>query len=334
MKYTDKLNLQLTPKKKKNPYTVIDLFAGCGGLSLGFEANGFETIAYEMSDDACATYNANLTGICYPEILTASTNFPTADVLIGGPPCQPFSVGGNQLGLSDFRNGFPICLAAVEKIQPKLLLFENVRGLMYKNKLYLEHVVETLEQMNYSVDVRLLNAKEFDVPQNRERVFIIGYKKGMFNFPTANQYLVTAGEALEEMAFYSPGNSKFLTRSMANYIAKYEKASKCATPRDLHLDRPARTLTCRNLAGSTGDMHRLKLPNGRKRRLTYREAARLQSFPDWFEFCGNETSVYNQIGNAVPPMMSFHIAKSVLKYLDKNYIRRNEVKSKVAFQFS
>ncbi|MEM7656786.1 MAG: DNA cytosine methyltransferase, partial [Bacteroidota bacterium] len=86
-------------------------------------------------------------------------------------------------------------------------------------------------------------------------------------------------------------------------------------PRDLYLDRPARTLTCRNIAGATGDMHRIKLPDGRRRRLTVREAARLQSFPDWFQFAGSETSAFNQIGNAVAPLFAYELAQEVKKYI-------------------
>jgi DNA (cytosine-5)-methyltransferase 1 len=103
---------------------------------------------------------------------------------------------------------------------------------------------------------------------------------------------------------------------MDAYVGRYEKASSCVTPRDLHPDAPARTLTCRNLAGATGDMHRIRLPDGRRRRLLAREAARLQSFPDWFEFTGGETSVFNQIGNAVAPLFAYHLAKSVRAYLE------------------
>ena len=125
----------------------------------------------------------------------------------------------------------------------------------------------------------------------------------------------TVGEALENLAFQIPDAAKFLTPSMDTYIAKYEKASKCINPRDLYLDRPARTLTCRNLAGATGDMHRIKLPDGRRRRLTVREAARLQSFPDWFNFIGSETSAFNQIGNAVAPLFALELAKEVKNYL-------------------
>ena len=133
------------------------------------------------------------------------------------------------------------------------------------------------------------------------------------------------------MAFNIPENAKFLTTSMDNYIAKYEKASKCKTPRDLHLDKPARTLTCRNLAGATGDMHRIKLADGRRRRLTIREAARLQSFPDWFTFLGSEQSIFNQIGNAVPPVLSYHLAKSCKDYIE-SYFRYSlsEIRAKNA----
>jgi DNA (cytosine-5)-methyltransferase 1 len=314
MRYISTLDSFLTPRKRKT-YTVIDLYAGCGGLSLGFEANGFETIGYEMNEDACESYNSNLNGICRQETLTMESKFPKADVLIAGPPCQPFSVVGSQLGLNDFRNGFPVCINAVKKIKPKLFLFENVRGLLYKNRDYFDEIIKQLETIGYTIEIKLLNAKQFDVPQNRERVLIVGYKKGIFNFPKENDYVVTAGTALDRTARRSTKGSKFRTKSMLQYIAKYEKASNCITPRDLHLDRPARTLTCRNLAGSTGDMQRIKLANGKRRRLSQKEAATLQSFPSWFEFYGNETSVFNQIGNAVPPMMSYHIAKSIKEYL-------------------
>jgi DNA (cytosine-5)-methyltransferase 1 len=119
------------------------------------------------------------------------------------------------------------------------------------------------------------------------------------------------------MFYQIPEHTKWLTPSMDAYIAKYEEASCCKNPRDLHYDRPARTVTCRNLAGATGDMHRIRLPDGRRRRITVREAARLQSFPDWFEFTGSETEQYYQIGNAVAPFFAKALAKSVIDYLEK-----------------
>lgn len=322
MNFIKKINTDLRPYiDRELNKTVVDLFAGCGGLSLGFEANGFKTIGYEMDENASNTYNRNLLGKCHTEKLTLESEYPKAEILIGGPPCQPFSVGGKQMGLKDSRDGFPIFIDAVKKIQPEVFLFENVRGMLYKNKWYLIEVLQELESLNYKINYALLNAKHYDVPQNRERVIVIGAKEKI-GLPLKQNYLVTAGEALGELAFESDENSKYLTPSMDKYIAKYEKASSCINPRDLLLDKPARTLTCRNLAGSTGDMHRVKLQNGKRRRITVREAARLQSFPDWFEFTGNETSQYNQVGNAVAPYFSYHLAKRIKNYLtgeNQNY---------------
>lgn len=119
------------------------------------------------------------------------------------------------------------------------------------------------------IEVKLLNAVNFSVPQNRERLIVVGHK-GNFHFPKQLERRISAGEALGEFAHEAPPESKFLTPSMDEYVLKYEKASFCKRPRDLHLDEPARTLTCRNLAGATGDMHRIKLLDGRYRRLLLR----------------------------------------------------------------
>ncbi len=314
--YPNKINKILKPKADKRLPLVIDLFAGCGGLALGFEAQGFETLGYEMDKDCCETYNKNLTGKCIQQFLDVNSDFPKAEIVIGGPPCQPFSVRGKQKGLADERNGFPAFIAAVEKAKPRFWMFENVRGLFYKNKEYLNEVIETLKNLGYFVESHLVNASNYEVPQNRERVIVIGYKNGSFKFPQKLGTKVTAGEALGEMALSAPKGSRYLTPSMDTYVAKYEAASKCVVPRDLHMHLPARTLTCRNLSGSTSDMHRIKLPNGKRRQLLVREAARLQSFPDKFEFCGSESSAFKQIGNAVPPMLSYHIAGAVKEYLE------------------
>lgn len=315
--YLETLDL-LDPKSAApSGYKVLDLFAGCGGLALGFESVGFHTHGFECDEDAVSTYNHNLVGTCTQTFLTEETEFEPADVVIGGPPCQPFSVGGKQQGLDDSRDGFPAFLSAVDKSKPAVCLIENVRGMFYRNRWYLEQVVEALEAMGYNVSYKLVKAVELGVPQNRERVIIVGHKAS-FKFPAGNSTKYTAGDAVRDIAFDVTPASKFLTPNQDEYIAKYERASKCINPRDLHLDRPARTLTCRNLAGATGDMHRVRLPDGRRKRLTVREAARLQSFPDWFQFEGPETAQFYQLGNAVPPMMARELAIAVMDCLTGN----------------
>jgi len=309
MAYLDLINQLLTPRITEKAL-VLDLFAGCGGLALGFEAAGFETLGFEMNPDAANTYRANLKGNCRTEKLTFDTEYPTAEIVIGGPPCQPFSVGGNQNGINDSRNGFPFFIDAIRKVKPRVFLFENVRGLLYSNKWYLELIIEELESLGYKTTCRLLNAVDFGVPQNRERLFLVGHNSN-FRFPEPEPKRFNVGDAISDLMNTTPEESKFLTTAQDIYIAKYEKASKCVNPRDLYADKPSRTLTCRNLSAATGDMHRVKLLDGRRRRLLIREAARLQSFPDNFIFTGAETSQFNQIGNAVPPLLAFKMAQAV-----------------------
>lgn len=321
-KYLERLKL-LTPKNAtKSGFIAVDLFAGCGGLALGFEAAGIETIGFEQDKDAAATYNKNLNGKCFETTLTIDSKFPKADLVIGGPPCQPFSVGGNQRGLKDSRDGFPIFLNAVKEVSPQLCLFENVRGMMYRNRGYLGEIIASLESLGYEVSFQLIKAVKYEVPQNRERLIVVGHQGG-YEFPEPFAYKFTAGDALYDIAYLVKDDHKFVTKSQDEYIAKYEKASDCVNPRDLHMDRPARTVTCRNLAGATGDMHRVRLPDGRRKRLNVREAARLQSFPDWFNFVGTQNSQFNQVGNAVPPLMSYHLASNIVGYLKGDRIIAN-----------
>lgn len=309
MIYKNYINKTLIPKETEK-VTVLDLFAGCGGLSLGFEAAGFKTIGYEMQPDAAETYRNNLKGECHTVMLDTSFTYPQAQIIIGGPPCQPFSVGGNQKGIEDARDGFPIFIDAVKKLKPRVFMFENVRGLLYTNKWYFELILKDLRKLGYIIDYRLINAVEYGVPQNRERLFVVGHSSE-FNFPVKKKNKVTVQEAIGDLIKTVPPESKFLTPAQDTYIAKYEKASDCINPRDLYPDRPSRTLTCRNLAAATGDMHRIKLSDGRRRRILLKEAARLQSFPDWYNFSGKETSRFYQIGNAVPPLLSYQLALAI-----------------------
>ncbi|MGE5659979.1 MAG: DNA cytosine methyltransferase [Actinomycetota bacterium] len=308
--------LQL-PQRENNQLLTVDLFAGCGGLALGFASAGFRTVGYEKLADATRTYRYNLGESCHEVNLTPDSDLiDGAAVIMGGPPCQPFSVGGYQLGLKDSRDGFPTFIAAVKRYHPRLALFENVRGMLFRNKAYFEEIVTALRELGYLVEWKILNAADYGVPQKRERLFCIAHQGG-WKWPAKTHFVpYTAGEALGEFAFSVQEDSKFLTASMDEYVKKYERASKCITPRDLHLDVPARTVTCRNLCGATGDMLRLRLPDGRRRRLTVREGARLQSFPDWFEFKGSENSQFNQIGNSVPPLLGKALANSVKAYLE------------------
>ena len=307
--YKEYINETLRPRATERA-KVLDLFAGCGGLSLGFEAAGYETVGYECEEAAVNTYNRNLRGRCHLQRLEVGFDYPEADIIIGGPPCQPFSVFGNQRGMEDARDGFPIFIDAVRRLRPRVFLFENVRNLAYSHRWYFELIVAELSKLGYIVEHKCLNAVNYGVPQNRERLITVGHRAA-FRFPKVAGRKTTVGEAIGDLIDTVRDEGKILTPRQDEYIAVYEKKSNCINPRDLYPDRPARTLTCRNLAGCTSDMQRVRLKDGRRRRLVVREAARLQSFPDWFEFDGSEIKQFNQIGNAVPPLLAYRLALQV-----------------------
>lgn len=312
MTYVEDINTVLRPRITEET-VVLDLFAGCGGLSLGFEAAGYKTIGYECVEATVDTYNKNLSGSCTCDMLSVGCDYSEIDkigIVIGGPPCQPFSRIGNQKGIDDARDGFPIFIDAIKRIQPKVFLFENVQNILGRHKWYFDLILKELRALGYIVEYRVLNAVDYGVPQNRERVITVGHKSS-FSYPKKEIKRVTVGDAIGDTMHKFDASSRFLTQEQDRYIQVYEIKSHCINPRDLYEDRPARTLTCRNLAGATSDMQRVKLPDGRRRRITQREAARLQSFPDWFEFCGNETQQFTQIGNAVPPLLAYKLAQAV-----------------------
>lgn len=324
--YVTDLNATIKPNITESP-KVLDLFAGCGGLSLGFEAAGYETIGYEMVESACDTYNKNLIGHCFNEKLSVGFDYPQGvEIVIGGPPCQPFSRVGNQMGIKDARDGFPIFIDAIKRLSPRVFLFENVANLLGRHKWYYDLILNELRKLGYLVEYKVLNAVNYGVPQNRERVITVGHKSS-FTFPKIERKKVTVGEAIGDTMNIPLEGCHFLTPAQDRYIASYEKKSFCINPRDLYADRPARTLTCRNLAGATSDMQRVKLPDGRRRRIVQREAARLQSFPDYFEFCGNETQQFTQIGNAVPPILAYKLALQVKRTFNQPFKSEEYIKA-------
>ena len=169
-----------------NKLKIVDLFCGCGGFGLGAKQAGFDVVvAVDIDKTLQSAYKRNFPNT---RVLTGDLSVMDADAwkialakdeidgVIGGPPCQPFSVGGNQKGIEDSRDGFPLFIDAVKKLKPKVFMFENVRGLLYSNRGYFELVVTELQKLGYIIDYKLLNAVNFGVPQNRERLFVIDGK--------------------------------------------------------------------------------------------------------------------------------------------------------------
>ena len=295
---------------------VLDLFCGAGGFSLGFWASGFDVVGIDRDADASRTYMSNIGHANIADIRDVS-EFPDADVLIAGPPCQPWSRAGKRLGEQDDRDGLSTVLQVAKNVSPAVVVIENVPDIGRGGKRqYLDEFELQLRALGYQVAEHLLNASDYGVPQHRRRLFVTGIRDhAPLVSPPHMSWTVTVKQAIPGRCKRSVSGSHMVSESMDAYIEKYERASGCRVPRDVHTDRPSRTLTVRNLSGATGDMLRLRLPDGQRRTLTVQEAARLQSFPDWFRFQGTERSRFEQIGNAVPPLLSIAIANVVRERL-------------------
>lgn len=317
-------NNAVNVKRKKSPadLSVVSLFSGCGGLDLGFQGD-FEVFdteyarlpfnikwANDLNPAAVRSYKKNIgEHIQCGDVWQALENLPaSADVVIGGFPCQDLSINGLRKGVAGVRSGlYRAMVEAVRRLKPKAFVAENVRGLLHEyNKDSLAQVLGDFRALGYEVSYNLYLAADYGVPQMRQRVFIVGTLPGVKAFVPPTPVLskadwMTSKQAvsdLEDMA----EDEEF------NHI--WSRAGKSAEQgnRKLKADRPADTIR----AECHGNIqYHYKLP----RRISMREAARFQSFPDEFIFDAKLRETERQVGNAVPPIMGWHIAKALSESL-------------------
>ena len=314
------------PKKNTQtiPATIVSLFSGCGGMDLGFiggfdflgakyPKTGFEIIwANEINPAACKTYKQNIgEHIINADINDVIDQLPeTADIVIGGFPCQDISINGKMLGINGKRSSlYTYIVKAVEKVKPKVFIAENVGGLLLKQNEYsLKKILEDFTALGYEISCERYNAADYSVPQTRDRVFIVGTQKGLPKFtpPLPTQETpITAKEAIGDLETREHDESFSHIWSLANVSG--EQGNRRLLP-----DRPGYTIR----AECHGNIQfHYSLP----RRISMREAARIQSFPDSFLFPCKLRETERQIGNAVPPVLAWHVAESVKKIIgDKN----------------
>ena len=310
-------------RKTKKGFDVISLFSGCGGMDLGFRG-GFSLLgksyrklpfnvvwANELNEAACRTYGRNLgSHIVQGDIWQVIDHLPSkADVVIGGFPCQDISVNGKGSGIAGKRSGlYRAMVEVVSRTKPKVFVAENVKGLLMKHHQgALRQVIKDFSDLGYDVSYQLYNSADFGVPQTRERVFIVGTLPSVKSFLPPLPVLekseyITAKNAIEDLIDH-PESEDF------NHIWSRANRSPEQGDRRLVADRPGYTIR----AECHGNIQwHYDLP----RRISMREAARIQSFPDKFVFDSKLRETERQVGNAVPPVLAWHIAKSILKTLD------------------
>ena len=336
-------------KKGKEKPKMGSLFSGCGGLDLGFETAGFDIVwANDFDSDAQAVYRLNIGEIDGRDILSVGEeDIPDCDILTAGFPCQPFSNAGNRKGVHDSRGMlYKECLRIIEKKMPKVIVFENVKGLLstkyIDGRKLVDVIVEDLSNMNgmgYNVDYKLINASDYGVPQNRQRVLFIGIRKDLnidFVFPKKmDKKGLTVGDILNipddvpnqvdwplspqamEMIEYIPEGGSWKDVPYEHLAPRFRKIrdnmKKYHSPNFYR--RFARNEICGTMTASAqpencGIVHPVE-----NRRFTIREVARIQTFPDDFIFIDdnmkNITAMYKVIGNAVPVKMANAIATAI-----------------------
>lgn len=328
-------------------YRTIELFAGAGGLALGVEKAGFKTLGLvEYDKTACQTLKLNRPNwnVINDDVANISNldlesyfNIKRGelDLLSGGSPCQSFSVAGKKLGLEDTRGTLFYHYAKfLNKIQPKMFLFENVKGLLNHDKgRTFEIISGVFKEQGYNITYKILNAWDYGVAQKRERLFIVGIRSDLdleFNFPKPHEYKPVLRDILldcpkSEGASYSKSKAKIfklvpaggywkhIDQSIAKEYMKNawsKKGGSTGLLRRLSLDEPSLTILTTPTQKLTERCHPIHT-----RPLTIRESARCQSFPDEWEFYGSVASQYKQIGNAVPVKLAYELAKSIFKSL-------------------
>jgi DNA (cytosine-5)-methyltransferase 1 len=336
--------------KPIRPYNSIELFAGAGGLAIGLEKAGFNAVALnEIDKNACATLRKNRPNwnVIENDISNIDfTNYKNIDFLSGGFPCQAFSYAGNKLGFEDTRGTLFFEFArAIKEIKPKVFLGENVRGLLtHDNGKTLKAIKSVIQELGYTlIEPKVLKAIFYRVPQKRERLFLVCIRNDLvkynnFAWPEPFSQVLTVKDALKKGLLYDsdcpksqgqvyPERKKQVLSIVPaggcwvdlpddiqrEYMQKsyFMGGGKTGMARRLSYDNPSLTLTCSPAQKQTERCH----PEY-TRPLTIREYARIQTFPDEWEFMGSVSSQYKQIGNAVPVNLAHAMGNKLIALLN------------------
>lgn len=303
----------------KPRYTVVSLFAGAGGLDIGFENQGFKTIwANDIDTDACETHKlwSRADVVCGDIGKISFADIPKSDVITGGFPCQGFSLAGPRK-IDDKRNVlYKHFVGLVEEKQPTVFVAENVKGILtLGDGAIIEAILEDFAERGYNVFPALVNAADYHVPQDRWRVIMIGFRKDMgitkYAFPKPYANRLSIADALKDMKEPNP-----VDICSSSYSSRYMSRNRKRGWNEVSYTIPAMSKQV-TLHPSSPDMVKQGEDNwtfgtiGKSRRFSWQEAAAIQTFPYGMDFVGTLTSKYKQIGNAVPVALAEVIASEV-----------------------
>lgn len=330
-------DIQITPQM-----TTLEICAGAGGQALGLEQAGFNNVALvEIEKDYCKTLMLNRPNwnVVWADLrdFDGTAYFGKVDLLAGGVPCPPFSVAGKQLGKDDERDLFPEAIRLAKEIDPKVVMLENVRGLFdIKFEPYRQHIINSFEDIGYTVQWHLINSADFGVPQLRPRTVMIATKRdlGDFTFCPQKRIPQTVGEAIYDLMSANGWKQVENWKGVASKVAPtLVGGSKKHGGPDLGPTRARKAWAELGIDGKGIADEAPKMDFDGMPRITCRMAARLQGFPDNWSFYGGKTLKYRQIGNAFPPPVAKEIGLMIKKYLENgnhNNVRKEELSQSIA----
>ena len=316
---------------------VASLFCGCGGTDVGllgnfdflgkhYDSNSMEIVyANDIDDNACNIFKENfkITPDSRDIREVKSEELPEFDILTGGFPCQSFSIiaqNPKRLGVKDERGKlfFEMCRILRER-QPKCFIAENVKGILTANKRSaFPLIIKEFEDSGYDVQYRVLNSADYGVPQKRERVIIVGFRKDLhilFKFPDVEIESEDGYVPLKKVIEDDVDEKYYLSdRAVAGMMKKRESMNK---GRAQDINKPCNTVGAHLAKVSLNSTDPVLMQGSRYRRFTPREVARIQSFPDEFELVGSEAAQYRALGNAIPPVMFWYVARAVKEGLQE-----------------
>lgn len=306
-------------------YTIMSLFCGAGGMDIGLEQAGMKVVwANDIDADACATHsNWSDAAVFHGDIAKVDfAQVPRTDIIVGGFPCQGFSLAGPRR-IDDSRNTlYKHFVRAVEVRKPYAFIAENVKGILtLGGGAILEAIIQDFEDRGYHVEFKLLNAADYEVPQNRERVIFVGLRHDItttYSFPEPSGRRITIREALEGFNEPSPDDV-----CSAPYSSRFMSRNRRRDWDELSYTIPAMAKQV-PLHPSSPPMKRVSkdlwvFGEGETRRFSWQEAAALQTFPEDLVFEGDLISKYKQIGNAVPVKLAEAVGRSLVTALDAHF---------------
>ena len=324
--------------KDLKKYNFIDLFAGVGGFHLALSSFGAKCVfASEWDESAASTYRKNFNTEVFGDItLIDEKNIPQHQILCGGFPCQAFSVSGKQKGFEDTRGTLFFDIARIIDFhKPKVVFLENVKNLAkHDSGKTLETILNTLHKLDYNVNYKIFNSSNFGLPQNRERVFIVAFHNTLnssnFNFPIPPNTPITLKDILEEKEnlkeiirddiVYNKAKKYFaktLFNDVVNKPIQIGKVNKGGQGERIY-DINGHSITLSAYGGGVGAKTGLYLVNDKLRKLTPRECARVQGFPDSYVLSENINQSYKQFGNSVSVNVLQHILIQIIKVIKEN----------------